>query len=152
MTKIENKELEVTDKMSDFSYKWYPAVELGQMGVDKSYRGKGLGQLICNYCIGLALTVGEQIACRYIVLRTNEDKSNLYKKCGFKQSDKKSAKGRFWMYRRLTPLVVAINEKMGIIEEVIPVLRRENKEEDKQTTDKEKEKRSESKSSDSLDD
>jgi hypothetical protein len=108
------------------------------MGVDKSYRGQGLGQLICNYCIGLALTVGEQIACRYIVLRTNEDKSKLYKKCGFKQSDKKSAKGRFWMYRRLTPLVAVIYEKVAIHEEITVVLKRENKEEEKNTRDKDK--------------
>jgi GNAT superfamily N-acetyltransferase len=141
MTDIESKEFEETDRLDDFSHKSYPAVHLGQMGVDKSCRGQGLGQLICDYCIGLALIVGEQIACRYIVLRTDEDKSKHYKKWGFKQSDKKSSKGRFWMYRRLTPLVASITEKVAIHEEVTVVLKRENKEEGKHTRDKDKDER-----------
>jgi predicted N-acetyltransferase YhbS len=144
---MESKELEQTDKLGDFSYKSYPAVHLGQMGVDKAYRGQKLGREICYYCIGFALTISEQIACRYIVLRTNQDKSKHYKKSGFKQSDKKSSKGRFWMYRRLTPLVVAVNEQVGIEENVIAVLKREEGE--KHTSDKDKE-RTERSNSDSL--
>ena len=66
MTNIESKVLEETEKLGDFFYKSYPAVHLGQIGVDKAYRGKKLGREICYYCIGLALTISEQIACRYI--------------------------------------------------------------------------------------
>src|SRR5919108_3004398 len=60
MTAIEKEELEKADKLGGFVYRTYPAVLLGQLGVDKQYRIQGLGQLICDFCVGLAATISEQ--------------------------------------------------------------------------------------------
>jgi hypothetical protein len=94
------------------------------MGVDKGCRGQGLGQLICDFCIGLAITISEQIACRYLILETSQDKVSYYnKKCGFKQSTRTNRNGRIWMYRRLIREAArVINEKVGINESVAAVL------------------------------
>ena len=58
--------------------KRYPAVLLGQMGVDKDFRKKGFGKMICKFCLGLSFVISERVACRYIVLVTNQDKANYY--------------------------------------------------------------------------
>lgn len=103
MSALESSRLEVNDKLANYTPIKYPAVLLGQMGVDKDYRGLGLGQLICNFCVGLAAIVGERVACRYIILQTSRDKVRYYKeKCDFKQSMKVNTEGKIWMYRRVT--------------------------------------------------
>lgn len=79
----------------------YPAMLLGQLGVDKKYRGKGIGIKICNFCLGLAQTIGKLIACRYVILQTGVDKTSLYKKVGFIVSPKLAHDKKIWMYRRL---------------------------------------------------
>ena len=39
----------------------HPAMLLGQLGVDKKYRGKRIGSDICNFCLGLADVLGKQL-------------------------------------------------------------------------------------------
>ena len=127
MTGLRSNRVATSDMLTNFRPITYPAVLLGQMGVDKRYRGHRLGQLICNYCLGLAQTISEQIASRYIALETNQDKVGYYnEKCGFRQSVEKNTSGRIWMYRRLTPqeIAVSINETIGITENVVAVTRR----------------------------
>jgi len=119
MTGLEYYRLGGDDKLPYYTPKSYPAVRLGYMGVDKNSRGQGLGQLICDFCIGRALILSKQIACRYIVLDTNEDKAGYYEnKCGFKKSGKTSSNGNVSMYKRLL-LVRSVNETVGISESVI---------------------------------
>lgn len=79
----------------------YPAMLLGQLGVDKKYRGKGIGSEICNFCLGLADVLGKQIACRYVILQTSITRTTLYEKFEFRMSPKSPAGKKIWMYRRL---------------------------------------------------
>jgi hypothetical protein len=124
MTSIEKEELEKTDKLGGFVYRDYPAVHLGQMGIDKQYRRHGLGQIICKFCVGLAIAISEQIACRYITLMTTQCNVGYYEKWGFKQSVRKNSNEKIGMYKRLTPEVVVVNENVNITESVIVVLRK----------------------------
>lgn len=80
----------------------YPAVLLGQMGVDKTYRRRGIGYWACQFCTGLAREIGSKISCRYIVLQTNKNKAGLYEKSSFVKSPKQpDEKGNVWMYKKL---------------------------------------------------
>lgn len=102
MNAIEVKELEANEKVDDITTSRYPAVLLGQMGVDKKYRHGGIALAICDFCIGLASEIGERIACRYLILQTTKDLIPLYDKAKFVKSLKEPTKdGKFWMYRRL---------------------------------------------------
>lgn len=102
MNAIEVKELAAVEKVASTTTSRYPAVLLGQMGVDKKYRHRGIALAICDFCAGLASEIGERIACRYLMLQTTEDLLSLYEKANFIKSFKKPTKdGRFWMYRRL---------------------------------------------------
>ncbi len=79
----------------------YPAILLGQIGVDKQFRNKGMGHNIIQYITGLSRQIGRKIACRYIVLQTSKDKIKLYKKIEFKKSPKNpDNKTLLWMYKR----------------------------------------------------
>ncbi|HEX9678941.1 GNAT family N-acetyltransferase, partial [Nitrososphaera sp.] len=102
MSALESNRLEDGDKLENYIPIKYPAVLLGQMGVDKQFRGLGIGRLICNFCVGLAAIISERVACRYITLQTNPDKIKYYKeKCGFKQSVRANLEGKLWMYRKV---------------------------------------------------
>ena len=81
--------------------KSYPAVLLGQFGVDKAFRHKGIGYWVCQHFTGLTRRLSKKIACRYIVLQTDENRTQLYQKLHFELSPKKPVEGRVWMYRRL---------------------------------------------------
>lgn len=120
MAGLESKELPESNKVGGYSAR-YPAVLLGQMGIDKALRRKGLGQLICDYCIGLAEEVSEHIACRYIILQTKQHNIDFYRqKCGFQQSVKANPEGKFWMYRRLSiDMAQVITENVAMTESVI---------------------------------
>ena len=79
----------------------YPALLLGQMGIDKKFRGLGLGQYICKYCRGLGQRLNNNAACAFLILQTSKEMAEKYyePKCNFNW--KKSNKEKVWMYRKL---------------------------------------------------
>ena len=80
----------------------YPAVLLGQLGVDKQFRHRKIGYWIGQHSTGLARQISKKIACRYIVLQTDQARVGLYEALHFHRSPKKpTEEGRIWMYRRL---------------------------------------------------
>ncbi|MDE1813940.1 MAG: GNAT family N-acetyltransferase [Thaumarchaeota archaeon] len=101
MSAISVENLDSKEKIMHATPIRYPAMLLGQLGVDKKYRGKGIGTDICNFCLGLAQEIGEKIACRYVILQTGIEKTSLYEKIGFVVSPKPLMGKKIWMYRRL---------------------------------------------------
>jgi len=101
MSSIGKKDMEFDDKINNKPFHSYPALLLGQIGVDKKYRGQGIGQSICKYCRGLGQQLNENVACAFLILQTTKGLAEQYyeSKCDFKW--KKSNKERVWMYRKL---------------------------------------------------
>jgi hypothetical protein len=79
----------------------YPALLLGQMGVDRNYRGRQIGEKICSFCRGIAQDINEKAACAFLILRTTTDLARGYYEpyCHFKWKPKEE--GKVWMYRKL---------------------------------------------------
>jgi predicted N-acetyltransferase YhbS len=101
MGAIENKLLAQDEKDDGYTAKTYPALLLGQMGVDEPYRNNGIGKLITEYCVGLAMELAPRIASRFVILQTDKLHSEYYeRKCEFK-TQQKSKEGRRWLYRRV---------------------------------------------------
>lgn len=100
MSSIGKKNIELNDKIN-VTFSDYPALLLGQMGVDKKFRKRGLGQYICKYCSGLGQRLDNDVACAFIILQTTKEiAENYYElRCNFKW--KKSNKNIVWMYRKL---------------------------------------------------
>ena len=101
MSAISVNILESGEKVEGATPIRYPAMLLGQLGVDKKYRGKGIGSDICNFCLGLAEVLGKQIACRYVILQTGVARTSLYQKFEFRMSTKSPVGKKIWMYRKL---------------------------------------------------
>lgn len=101
MSAIELDKLSINEKVRGTTPTRYPAMLIGRMGVAKPYRNNGVGLQICDFCRGLAIDIGQRIACRYLVLQTTDDKIQFYKKSGFEKSNVKPRKGLYWMYSRI---------------------------------------------------
>jgi GNAT superfamily N-acetyltransferase len=102
MFSISIEQLATGEKVSSATPLRYPAMLLGQLGVHKKYRGNDIAKEICNFCLGLAQEVGERVACRYIVLQTNEKRTKLYEDFDFVRSPKKPDNGKIWMYTKIS--------------------------------------------------
>ncbi|MGH2611955.1 MAG: GNAT family N-acetyltransferase [Rhabdochlamydiaceae bacterium] len=102
MFAISVEQLDKSEKVSEATPIRYPAMLLGQLGVDKEYRKKGIAKEICRFCFGLAQDTGEQVACRYMVLQTNVEKTKLYEHFDFVKSPKKPENGKIWMYTKIS--------------------------------------------------
>ena len=96
-TKLE--ETEVVDKAPTLYS--YPAVLLGQIGVDKKFRGMGIGSIIIKFATGLSRKLGNEIACRYLILQTSKNKIRLYASHQFYKETADLNNNRVWMYRKL---------------------------------------------------
>jgi len=102
MFSIQTKKLGTTEHVMDASsIHLYPSVLLGQLGTNRNHRRMGIGKIMVDFCVGLAQEIGERIACRYIVLQTDQNKTSLYESKGFMQSPKAPSDGKIWMYRRI---------------------------------------------------
>ena len=64
----------------------YPATLIGRMGVNKEFRGKGIGRELMDYIKQWALLPANMTACRYLTVDAynNEATLNFYKANGFK--------------------------------------------------------------------
>ncbi|MFY9967262.1 MAG: hypothetical protein WAK50_16140 [Nitrososphaeraceae archaeon] len=65
------------------SHSHLPALLLGQMARDIDYEGRGLGRLMKDWAISQALRFSVDIGCRLVILDSEEDKVNMYKRWEF---------------------------------------------------------------------
>lgn len=101
MSSIQTKKLEAVEHVPDAHAIYsYPVVLLGQLGVDREHRHQGIGSMMINFCVGLAQEFSGRIGCRYVVLQTSQDRTELYRKLRFIQSSKPPTDHKVWMYRK----------------------------------------------------
>lgn len=102
MSAIESPRLAADEKVNGYTPRSYPAMLLAQMGVNLPFRNHGIGVEIRDFCLGIAVDIGERVACRYVILQTNEHLSNYYRKhWEFIKQKNPPQRGRVWMYRRV---------------------------------------------------
>jgi len=84
----------------------YPSLLVGRLAVHNEWRDKGVGEYLCNWCVGVALDISERIGCRYVILQTHEGKRvDYYAKRGFQKGQELEDKHEklVWMYQKITP-------------------------------------------------
>lgn len=64
------------------SFRSYPAVKIGRLGVSKDYQGRGIGNAIINY-IKLLFIDNNRTGCRYITVDAYAQSLTFYEKNGF---------------------------------------------------------------------
>ena len=88
--------------------KSYPAIKIGRLGVTNAIQRGGLGKMIVNSIIDLAIDTNENCACKIITVDAYSQSLAFYEKLGFKYfSDKDAGNDTRQMYLNLTPIIVA---------------------------------------------
>lgn len=84
-----NSELSAKFQDKRINYKSLPALKIGRLCVDNKFLKKGIGSLMIQFSIKLAIGMSKNVGCRFIYLdaKRNEDTSkdaiHFYKKIGF---------------------------------------------------------------------
>lgn len=100
---IKAKKLSEEEQVKGSPIRSYPAVLLGQMCVDKAYRGGDIGIHMCTFALGVASNVSKRVGCMCLVLHTNEQKMKYYQdKCGFTKAKEEPDDKSIWMYKRVS--------------------------------------------------
>jgi hypothetical protein len=96
------KDKMLEDDFLDVIYGTYPALLLGQMGLDVNYRSGVIGKKICSYCRGIGQELNEKSACAFLILQTTPTLARKFYEpdCHFKWKANDNKK-RVWMYRKL---------------------------------------------------
>lgn len=63
--------------------KSFPALKIGRLGIDKTFKGKGLGTMIVHNIINDCLELNKKQACRLIIVDAYSQSLHFYKKLGF---------------------------------------------------------------------
>ena len=78
------------------------------MGVCKTSKKAGLGTLIVDYIVSVAIKQNHYCACKFITVDAYNESIGFYEKLGFKYfTDADKEQGTRQMYLDLTPLVHA---------------------------------------------
>lgn len=119
MKSIEVGKLRQGDQLDVSHLPSYPAILLGYLGVEKKFRGKGIGSCICKYCIGFAIDSSKTIGCGYVVLQTTSTTRVFYDRLDFVTSGNEH-NGKIWMYRRFFQIIGrrALSEHVQISDRV----------------------------------
>lgn len=76
--------LEISEKPEGIRYGSAPALKLGRMACDKSFRGRGIGKLMLAYVVGLARQMSGNMGLRYVTLdASNANLERYYESYGF---------------------------------------------------------------------
>lgn len=84
--------------------KYFPAIKIGRLAVNKLSQGNGVGRIIINYVIDYAIEQNEKCACKFIIIDAYSQSLSFYEKLGFsfyQEKDKYSDTRQ--MYLNITP-------------------------------------------------
>ncbi|HEY6537096.1 MAG TPA: hypothetical protein VIY08_15080 [Candidatus Nitrosocosmicus sp.] len=56
----------------------YPALQIRQLGIDKNFKGQGLGYYIILYCLGLGQILGQSVGYGFLLIRTTKKLAEKY--------------------------------------------------------------------------
>lgn len=100
----DNKEDEDDDhvKASKGEFDFYPALMVRQLGIDKDFKGQGLGYYIILFCLGLGQLLSQKVGCTFLIMRTTMKLAEKYygPKYNFKL-EKNCNKKIVWIYHKL---------------------------------------------------
>ena len=97
MSQLEIKETKIKLPFKT-TIKDYPALMIGRLATNNSYRGRHVGENICLWCVSKVKQLSSEIGCKLIIILTNDKKYMFYLNCGFDMIPKFEKKAKKWMY------------------------------------------------------
>lgn len=70
-------------ELGDLDFKQVPVLLLGQIGTDVNHRRRGVCREMCDFAVGIASKLSEEVGCRYAALATYPKIVPIYESCGF---------------------------------------------------------------------
>ncbi|KNY10808.1 hypothetical protein AKG11_33015 [Shinella sp. SUS2] len=67
-----------------YDYKTFPSVKIARLAVDTRYRGRGLGEQLVAFSVGIVRdAIAPNVGCRFIVVDAKKSAIKFYEKIGF---------------------------------------------------------------------
>lgn len=102
------------ERVGDYQYAKYPAIKIGRIAVDRNFERKGIGRFLLLAAVGKALSISNDIGCRYITVDSKPDAVGFYKKYNFREVNGYSNSDLHKMYLNMYPIVAAIKPKESL--------------------------------------
>jgi len=64
-------------------FRHVPSLLLGHIARDERYKGKGAGQIMMDWVLSKASSLADEVGCRFVILDSEKDMVQLYKKYDF---------------------------------------------------------------------
>lgn len=97
MADVKTEKMDFDEKLK-IRLESYPALQIGQLAIDKEHQGQGIGRKIIQWCMSQALEYPEEIGCRLLVLNSLPSSVKFYTKCNFKQLKRQEKRREKVMY------------------------------------------------------
>lgn len=102
------------DEIEGYPYRKYPAVKIARFAVDQTLEKKGVGRYMLLAAIGKAISVSNDIGCRYITVDSKPESTGFYEKHGFKMVEKYRHSGCPKVYLNMYPIVAMMRAKESL--------------------------------------
>ncbi len=113
---LEVEAVDQIDKIEGYLYRKYPAIKIARLAVHQSNERQGIGRFTLLAAIGKAISVSNDIGCRYITVDSKPESMGFYEKHNFKIVEKYRHNAFPKMYLNMYPIVVAIRPKENLKE------------------------------------
>jgi len=115
--KVKNISSELSKSFRDkgINYKSLPSLKVGRLCVDNKFLRKGVGTLLIQFAVNIALKISQQAGCRFLYLdaKRNQDSSkdviHFYKKLGFEIYKERNQK-ETPMYLDIFPYILELTD------------------------------------------
>ncbi len=111
---LEVEAVNKSDKIDDYLYRKYPAIKIARLAVDRRSEKRGVGRYILLAAVGKAISVSNDIGCRYITVDSKPESTGFYEKHNFKMVEKYRGSKFPKMYLNMYPIVAMMRTKESL--------------------------------------
>lgn len=111
---LEVEAVDKDDKIDGYLYRKYPAVKIARFAVDRRFEKMGVGRYMLLAAIGKAISVSNDIGCRYITVDSKPESTGFYEKHGFKMVEKYRHSEFPKVYLNMYPIVAMMRAKESL--------------------------------------
>ncbi|MDP3105447.1 MAG: GNAT family N-acetyltransferase [Candidatus Methanoperedens sp.] len=103
------------DKMDSYPYHKFPCIRIARLAVDRRFERRGIGRFLLSVAIGKAISVSNEIGCRYITVDSKPESLGFYEKHNFKIVKKYRHSMYPKMYLDMNPIADMMRKKKSFL-------------------------------------
>ncbi|MFA4936001.1 MAG: GNAT family N-acetyltransferase [Candidatus Methanoperedens sp.] len=111
---LEVEGVDKSDKIDGYPYRKYPAIKIARLAVNRRLEKRGVGRYILLAAVGKAISVSNDIGCRYITVDSKPESTGFYEKHNFKMVEKYRRSEFPKMYLNMYPIVATMRAKESL--------------------------------------